>query len=536
MSHPKDDWRWRLEDAAAIREDWATEAEHVAEGPFLLEQAGEAAYEMESGGASEAISSSEAICPSETSLSEAPGGLAGYEGPMIAESPPGEKWEGPLPQGLSEPDPYMAIRPALSPQHAHLTADEIAVSFGRLPAIIALNQALASPEPQRAALAVLLGSAGRRSTRAHGTNVAIPTYLRLLSRLCREAAEHGEDELEQKSASASAIRDLIARCTGPDVREVQKALNSRAKAGLEPDGVFGPLTRTAVINFQRANQLLVDGIVGPQTRHVLFPLIGVTLHAVGRFGGEAPNVASRGGLSQGAEAPPFATEDPTITQGQPLTDDPWKLLLPAIPSTDPADGTFDTFSDPSSGISLPVAPILTAPLLKIPGMKLDTKQLVPGFQLNTAPLWVSRDGTPNPSGSLVLALQSVLARHKDDPGHLEVAEGFQLGKPLFARTSDGRDWTLQWFAQATWVDPFWQRKKWHLVQPFAQISAQLDLNKKTSALGAGLFPVNVQFDIVKDKVSAFLQGGLVAGWDIADHRLEIGPQVIGGVNISFGGK
>jgi hypothetical protein len=531
MSHRNDERRWGQEDAVATHEAWAMEAERAAEGPFLLGQAGETAYETGGGGASETTSSSDAI-----SSTEAAGEFARYEAPMIAGGPPAEKRSGPQRLGSSEPDPYMAIRPALSPAHAHLTADEIAVSFGRLPAIIALHQALASPEPQRAALAVLLGSAGRRSTRVHGSNVAIPAYLRLLSRLCREAAEHGEQELEEKSASTPTIRDLIAGCTGPDVREVQKALNSRAKAGLNPDGVFGPLTRTAIINFQRANQLLVDGIVGPQTRHVLFPLIGVTLHAVGRFGGEAPAVVARGGPSQGAEAPPFAMEDPTTTQGQPLPDDPWKLLLPTMPSTDPSDGTLDTFSNPSSGISLPIAPILTAPLLKIPGMKLDTKQLVPGFQLNTPPLWVSRDGTPNPSGSLVLALQSVLAIHKDDPGHLEVAEGFQLGKPLFARTSDGRDWTFQWFAQATWVDPFWKTKKWHLVQPFAQISAQLDLDKRTSALGAGLFPVNVQFDIVKDKVSAFLQGGVVASWDIADQRLEIGPQVIAGVNISFGGK
>jgi hypothetical protein len=526
MPNPNDNPRWGLEDATAIRENWATEGESVAEGPFLLGQSGEAAFEMGGRGASEAISA-----PDPTRQ------FAGYESPMMGEGE--SRAVSPRPDS-SDPDPYMAIRPALSPAHAHLTADEIAVSFGRLPAIVALHQALASPEPQRAALAILLGNAGRRSTRMHGSDVAIPSYLRLLSRLCREAAEHGEQELEQKSAATSAIRDLMGGCAGPDVREVQKALNSRAKAGLSPDGDFGPLTRTAVINFQRANQLQVDGIVGPQTRHALFPLIGVTLHAVGRFGGEvptgAPAVALRGGPSQSGEAPPFAMEDPPIAQGQPPTDDPWKLLLPSIPSGDPADGTLDTFSDPSTGINLPVAPMLTAPLLKIPGMKLDSKQLVPGFQLNTPPLWVNRDGTPNPSGSLVLALQSVLAWHKDDPGHLEIAEGFQLGKPLFARTSDGRDWTFQWFAQATWVDPFWQRKRWHLVQPFAQISAQLDLDKRTSQLGAGLFPVNVQFDLKKDKLSAFLQGGAVVSWDIADRRLEIGSQVIVGVNVSFGGK
>jgi hypothetical protein len=35
------------------------------------------------------------------------------------------------------------------------------------------------------------------------------------------------------------------------------------------DGVFGPITERAVKRFQRSNGLLVDGIVGPQTRAAL---------------------------------------------------------------------------------------------------------------------------------------------------------------------------------------------------------------------------------------------------------------------------
>ena len=43
MPNPNDNPRWGLEDATAIRENWATEGESVAEGPFLLGQSGEAA-------------------------------------------------------------------------------------------------------------------------------------------------------------------------------------------------------------------------------------------------------------------------------------------------------------------------------------------------------------------------------------------------------------------------------------------------------------------------------------------------------------
>jgi lysozyme len=52
---------------------------------------------------------------------------------------------------------------------------------------------------------------------------------------------------------------------GPEVKEIQTLLRGH---GLDPgsaDGVFGPRTKAAVIVFQRTNNLVVDGIVGPQT-------------------------------------------------------------------------------------------------------------------------------------------------------------------------------------------------------------------------------------------------------------------------------
>jgi peptidoglycan hydrolase-like protein with peptidoglycan-binding domain len=52
---------------------------------------------------------------------------------------------------------------------------------------------------------------------------------------------------------------------GDYVRQIQTCLNATNGAGLNPDGVFGPLTQTAVMNYQRANGLNPDGIVGPIT-------------------------------------------------------------------------------------------------------------------------------------------------------------------------------------------------------------------------------------------------------------------------------
>jgi uncharacterized protein (TIGR02594 family) len=54
---------------------------------------------------------------------------------------------------------------------------------------------------------------------------------------------------------------------GPEVRQLQTLLNSRLSPspGLTVDGIFGPMTERAVLRFQKANGVMVDGIVGQQT-------------------------------------------------------------------------------------------------------------------------------------------------------------------------------------------------------------------------------------------------------------------------------
>ena len=95
---------------------------------------------------------------------------------------------------LFEFDPYANIRPALRPEHASLAANELTVVLGRQPALVALHLMLDSPGPRLVTLAALLGKAGKRSIRLNGSDVPIPSYLRLLSHLCREASEQMEGE------------------------------------------------------------------------------------------------------------------------------------------------------------------------------------------------------------------------------------------------------------------------------------------------------------------------------------------------------
>lgn len=60
-------------------------------------------------------------------------------------------------------------------------------------------------------------------------------------------------------------RTLSQGARGDDVAELQRMLNNLGFGAGPVDGIFGPLTRNGVVNFQRARGLAVDGIVGPQT-------------------------------------------------------------------------------------------------------------------------------------------------------------------------------------------------------------------------------------------------------------------------------
>ena len=52
---------------------------------------------------------------------------------------------------------------------------------------------------------------------------------------------------------------------GPDVKKLQQLLAAKTGAAIVADGDFGPATRAAVIAFQAANGLVVDGAVGKAT-------------------------------------------------------------------------------------------------------------------------------------------------------------------------------------------------------------------------------------------------------------------------------
>lgn len=81
------------------------------------------------------------------------------------------------------------------------------------------------------------------------------------------AGKLGEHAVE---ATAVKVNEIIGKMTlgdrGPEVEELQRRLNHVAGAGVDEDGIFGPATRAAVIDFQEDRGLVADGIVGAATR------------------------------------------------------------------------------------------------------------------------------------------------------------------------------------------------------------------------------------------------------------------------------
>ncbi len=57
---------------------------------------------------------------------------------------------------------------------------------------------------------------------------------------------------------------------GPEVEKLQQALIQQGFLSGKADGIFGPATRSAVMAFQKAKGLAVDGIAGPKTLAVLY--------------------------------------------------------------------------------------------------------------------------------------------------------------------------------------------------------------------------------------------------------------------------
>lgn len=261
------------------------------EGPFLLESIGEEAgaqeAQYEAGAPYEAEAEHEVEARDEAAAQE-----SGIPMPAEALSSPDSQESAAI--GRSSPgdsleiDPYAGIRPALSPEHASLEANEVTLVLGRMPAALVLHQLINSPQLRQAASASLLGKAGRRSVRVNGSDIPIPTYLRLVSHLCREVAGESEMELtgvtpsretapqqeqlvmpgQKNTLSGSVGRKGVGKNQPDDVKLVQHLLNFNLPvppAPITENGIVDASTISAIEAYQRVilGVKSPDGLVGP---------------------------------------------------------------------------------------------------------------------------------------------------------------------------------------------------------------------------------------------------------------------------------
>ncbi|WP_353962501.1 peptidoglycan-binding domain-containing protein [Streptomyces sp. NBC_00638] len=116
-----------------------------------------------------------------------------------------------------------------------------------------------------AALALPIALAGAPSVAAStGTSAHSASGVQVVHHLTdqKNLVSQGPDDLCNYTKSRPSLHQ---GSSGPAVRQAQCYLNQAIGAGLDEDGVFGQLTRTATREFQQCAGIVVDGLVGAQT-------------------------------------------------------------------------------------------------------------------------------------------------------------------------------------------------------------------------------------------------------------------------------
>ena len=92
-----------------------------------------------------------------------------------------------------------------------------------------------------------------------------------MAALADAPASSGDSASDDSDTDTSTIGNgiLVIGSRGPDVVDLQKRLNAEGYNVGPSDGIFGPLTLAAVIEFQKDHNLAQDGKAGPRTRGAL---------------------------------------------------------------------------------------------------------------------------------------------------------------------------------------------------------------------------------------------------------------------------
>ncbi len=79
--------------------------------------------------------------------------------------------------------------------------------------------------------------------------------------------------VEQVTGVRRSSKMLSYGARGNEVQRVQIALRQLGYFKGEATGYYGPVTKRAVMRFQRAQRIIADGVVGSKTKEALAPYL-----------------------------------------------------------------------------------------------------------------------------------------------------------------------------------------------------------------------------------------------------------------------
>jgi hypothetical protein len=282
---------------------------------------------------------------------------------------------------------------------------------------------------------------------------------------------------------------------GDDVERVQEALNRRMlppnntftsppMQALVVDGRYGPKTQAMVREFQRLNQISVDGVVGQDTSYLLFPFIQFNAAMVGQG-----RIRGRAGQSDLVLPPRPPLRTPTFgVRRSNLTAAP-----NAVGDEDPPEPE---------------------------GVKIDL-EVGAGIKREFTPWFVLKPQDP-PEGAVSSATLSVGATVLRVKG-LEFGGEFEFSKKLEGR---GDSWTWEAAVQGQYTDI----KTPDGVASFTPI-AELSV-KRGLVLGAGLggeASVAIRKDVLELTVGAKVSGE----WDPHEGNVKVGAELTTGLKLKW---
>jgi hypothetical protein len=287
---------------------------------------------------------------------------------------------------------------------------------------------------------------------------------------------------------------LRAGSQGPDVVRVQAALNRRmlppnnpfTAPPLQPlveDGRYGSKTQAMVREFQRLNQILVDGIVGPDTSYLLFPYLQFTAELVGQG-----RIRGRPGQSDLVLPPRPPLRPPTFAVR--------RRNLNAAPAT-AGDG------DPP----------------ETEGLKFDLEIGPPGIKREFTPWFVLKPQNP-PEGarsSTTMSIGATVLRLK----------GFEFGGEFeFSKTIEGKGDT--WVYEGSVAGQYTEFKTADGVGSFSPI-VEFGV-KQGLVLSAGI-GAEASVVVVKDLLKLTVGGKVSNEWNPHEGDFKVGGEIT--TNVKF---